>query len=289
MYSAALRLALYNEADLLIDPISGFLKDRYHQKNQMDHFSIRALYAPRSLRWDRGFRRAKGWLLKTRSRCLSYKDRPVILEDQGEKKKSIFDERLLKLKLERPVTYMWGYFQSPLYFEDIREELINEFQLRQPLNLRTERVAREIRSKKCAVMVHARQLRGAPNIAAADSLKDETQLGFHYYDRAIMEIAKHTQNPHFFCFGDCPGWLKDHWEYDYPVTFVSHNNGWDGAVQDFYLMKLCRHFIVGNSTFSWWPAWLSSAEGKVVVVPQNRPSLMWSNNRDVIPHGWMAK
>ena len=33
-------------------------------------------------------------------------------------------------------------------------------------------------------------------------------------------------------------------------------------------MSLCSHFILSNSSFSWWGAYLSQYENKVIVAPE---------------------
>jgi len=56
-------------------------------------------------------------------------------------------------------------------------------------------------------------------------------------------------------------------------------------IYDFYLMTLCKHFIVSPSTFSWWAAWLSKNENKICISPP--ANIGMSLNRDVIPSDWI--
>ena len=39
-------------------------------------------------------------------------------------------------------------------------------------------------------------------------------------------------------------------------------------IWDFTAMSFCDHNIIGNSTFSWWAAWLNKNEGRRIVAPR---------------------
>lgn len=155
-----------------------------------------------------------------------------------------------------------GYFQSFKYFQNLIDELRVDFQLLEPIKDNNKHVLRDICSSE-SVCLHVRR---------GDYITLKSANEFHgicdlaYYFQAIKLLIAQISNPKFFIFSDDILWCKQNFN-DINANFVDVNSI-DEAHLDINLMKNCKHFIIANSTFSWWPAWLSSYEKKIVIAPK---------------------
>lgn len=85
-----------------------------------------------------------------------------------------------------------------------------------------------------------------------------------YFDSAIHEMESKVENPVFVVFSDEVEWVKENYEFKGKVYYETPGNPiWEKL----RLMYSCKHFILSNSTFSWWCQFLSDNENKIVVSP----------------------
>jgi len=111
-----------------------------------------------------------------------------------------------------------------------------------------------------------------------------------YYMKSISTIRAGQDEPHFFVFSDDRGWAKANIVTTAPITYIEHNTP-AHPHEDLRLMSNCKHFIIANSTFSWWAAWLSTHKSKTVIAPMkwfNNASRQkkWATSR-MLPSAWM--
>jgi hypothetical protein len=175
--------------------------------------------------------------------------------------------------------YLDGFWQSYKYFEDIRETLLVELELKE-WSSTAAAVREQIRSVE-AVAVHVRR---GDYVANAAANRTHGICSPAYYARAIAEIAKCAPNAAWFVFSDDPEWVGKHISFPQEPAFVS-GRGFTDA-EELSLIAACKHAVIANSTFSWWGAWLSRNPDKIVVAP-----CPWSNIgkpplADIIPPSW---
>ncbi len=107
----------------------------------------------------------------------------------------------------------------------------------------------------------------------------------YYYEAAEIIVSK-AGDVHFFVFSDSIEWVQENLKLPYPHSFIGQGAGKN--YEDITLMSLCKHFILSNSSFGWWGAWLSPTpdEQKIVIAPKK-----WVTGNldtaDLIPESWI--
>jgi hypothetical protein len=191
-----------------------------------------------------------------------------------------YDPRLLQFKPQGTV-YLIGYWQSEDYFNDVADVVRQDLQIIPPNDFANMAMAERIRSCT-AVALHVRffddlDLAGIYNVRA------------RYYKCAVEVVERMFPGAHYFIFSDQPHAARAIVPVpDDRVTLVTNNRGDTQAYADLWLMTLCRHFIIANSTFSWWGAWLAACAEKIVIAPsfEHRTGNGWGF-AGLLPDRWI--
>jgi hypothetical protein len=278
IYAAARRLALMNNAELVLDNISGFTYDKvYQRKYQLDHFNIPCRKANSSERME-PFSRVRRYIKRRLNQLLPFEYRHYIKQNCIN-----FDYRLLQVKF-RDTLYLEGYWQSEAYFKDIEEIIRRELVIKPPIDTLNLAMVENIRSHT-AVAVHVRFFDESMTTTINNAPPD-------YYTRAIQEMENRVSKAHYYLFSDNPESARNHISLpDDRITIISHNQGDAHAHSDLWLMTNCRHFIIANSTFSWWGAWLSAYPDKKIIAPNfvlsNPLCITTWNLPGLLPSSWI--
>ena len=253
-YAAARRLAVQNNAELVLDTVTGFALDRrYKRRYMLDRFRVTGRVARPGERFE-PFGRLRRRLVRRISRRRQWSQRRYVEQEGLE-----LDRRLLSLELERPV-YLDGYWQSEEYFQDIAGLIRAELRPRwEPDGLNRE--MRERIGGGSAVAVHVRWF-DPPDTASEQNPRRE------FYQQAVARVEAEVSNPRYFVFSDRIEATRSRLPLPQGrTTYVSHNGGDSGACADLWLMSHCDHFVMANSTFSWWGAWLGAGDDSLVIAP----------------------
>lgn len=162
--------------------------------------------------------------------------------------------------------YLDGYWQDLTYAERARN-LIKESLITSSQNEEVNILLKVI--NKCeSVAIHFRggdfQLIDQYNI-----------LTKKYYKEAVDFILSTSINPIFFLFYDDYDFMKQLLP-DNLINVIDVSSSRFKATDDFLLMHNCSKFIISNSTFSWWAAYL--AKPNITVSPSQYGYELKGNN-----------
>ena len=176
-------------------------------------------------------------------------------------------------------SYLHGYWQSQKYFQNSAERIRSDFTFPAFSNQQNAEMAARI-AESTAISLHVR--RGDYLTFAAHVLCDQA-----YYDAALAKVLDGLQgDPIVYVFSDDPQWAKDNLSLPCEKVVVDFN-GPETDFEDMRLMSLCQHNIIGNSSFSWWAAWLNQTPGRRVAGPAKWFGDPKLSNPDIFPHDWL--
>ena len=184
-----------------------------------------------------------------------------------------FDEELFKMCPDH--VDLRGYFQTEKYFKHIEKEIRSDFTFKDEI------------LNPCKEMIESVENPIALHVRRGDYIKNAENhfnLPIEYYDAAL---SKFDDDRNVIVFSDDPLWCHDEGIFVDDRFIISENE--DNRV-DLCLMSLCDDFIIANSSYSWWGAWLSINKDKTVIAPSQ-----WfgktgytkdHDTKDLIPNDW---
>ena len=192
-----------------------------------------------------------------------------------------FDESILKIKFKN--AYIDGYWQNFQYFDSIKEVIEKDFSLKDSLNPEELKLKDEIMNCN-SICLNVRRGDFVTNKAVN---KVHGAKDYNYYNDGVTKISKLVKNGIVYVFSDDIKWCTENLKFELPTKFITHKYKGNKFGVYLELMKSCNHFVIPNSTFAWWAAYLARNKEKVVIAPKEWFSDSELDSSEIIPNTWI--
>lgn len=172
--------------------------------------------------------------------------------------------------------YIDGFWQSPKYFDDIKDILIKDLTPKNGIPKEDLELYEKILNTE-SVCVTVR--RG--DFISSNNINEYYLCDYQYFTKCITEMKRIVPNASWFIFSDDVNWAKN--TLKFPGKVYSES-GKDNVAVKLALMSSCKHFIISNSSFSWWAQYLSTNPKKIVFGPSRWYVKKWKN--DMLMPDW---
>jgi len=175
-------------------------------------------------------------------------------------KESPDDQSFAPHFLEAPPDCMlFGYFQTPLYFQSIASELRNELNGLLSSHAPFDDSYLPKVTAQGSVAVHVRR---------GDYLNHPALqvCGLEYYQSAFRQMREWVPGCRFLIFSDDPVWCRTQFK-EADMEVIDSGTASANPLHDLHLISRASHHIIANSSYSWWAAWLASKDGQRVLMP----------------------
>lgn len=156
--------------------------------------------------------------------------------------------------------YVTGFWQCSKYFDDIRDILIKELQPKYERRNENKELYSIIEENESICVT----IRRGDYVNNEKIKKNYLVCNKEFYYEAVNKIKEKYPNAIVICFSDDIEWVKKNMNFKCKTYYESGN---DPVWEKLRLMSCCKHFVISNSSFSWWAQYLSLNENKIVYAP----------------------
>jgi len=157
---------------------------------------------------------------------------------------------------ENEIVDVYGYLQSYKYWQDYEKEVRSALTFKKEFVERVKQTIKfDTKLNPIALSIRRGDYVGNPNYHLLPIIG--------YYYKALIEFFDDWKERDVIIFSDDIPYCRNHFGCLPNVTFSENNSD----IEDVCLMAQCDDFIIGNSTFSWWGSYLSTALHKTIIRP----------------------
>ncbi|MEZ9835153.1 alpha-1,2-fucosyltransferase [Vibrio breoganii] len=151
---------------------------------------------------------------------------------------------------------IYGYFQNENYFKTAKEEVISAFTVKTPPTNIEKNYIQQIQADT-SIAVSMRL--GDDYIESGDFVISENS----FYIKALHTLKQRHPFARVFAFSDDIEKAKEIFKDDTSIIYIENCTDY----QSLRLMSLCDHYVIANSSFSWWGAYLGTNDNKEIIAP----------------------
>lgn len=221
---------------------------------------LKALHSPRKRRWSNIIRKVAAFGM------------PILEEEQFTVQQSLIDTP------PDGVIYR-GFWQSERYFAAAAPQIKEDFKFRASLLPGSQEIAATM-ATEIPVCLNVR--RGETLQSPLHHVTDKA-----YYLDAMRALRSRIPEATFYVFSDDLTWCAAAFSGIPKVKFVDASHYGHRYGNYLQLMTRCQHFIIPNSTFAWWAAWLGEKQGTLIYAPERWFGTDELDYSDVVPERWL--
>ena len=158
--------------------------------------------------------------------------------------------------------YFNGYWKNIFYPEFSKNYILNMLKKFQVID---DKLKSRVETDRALIHVRRR-----------DFIKNNWDLDISYFEDSINLLKSKSESIVFDVFTDDLDWVSSQKIFDIAdniyaqtskTSLPNEQDDFDETIETFASMLNYQHYIVGNSSFSFWAAFLSSTESSIVTVP----------------------